>query len=450
MSVVNKNNLKKTLYYIQRNGIKKTWFAVWERLFEAKKQHYTYREPDEALLCGLRESGLSAGKISILVPAYETKPEYLAALIESVLAQTYSNWELVIADASRDYSVQNDFSSGPQSIRPRTIVSEVVRKYDDERISYHHLAKNYGIAGNTNAGLAFVNGEYTALLDHDDLLTKDALSRMASAIETYPEGVLFYSDEDKCNGDASEFFEPNYKRDFDKEQLLTNNYLCHLSVFRTDVLKQLRLSEAYEGSQDFKLVLDVLSYVEEKGQKPENYIIHVPYVLYHWRWHTGSTAANPKSKQYAYEMGRKAIQDYCDAKGYHARVTQQEHVGHYYVEYEQDEFTAREEFGAVCNYQYKRGRIAGGPLLKDGSVEFLRMRRGYLGYMCLAASQHTVAAATFSSMTIRPSLEAEVLAALAESGLTDDIGKGQFVCTFLQSKGYKIVCDPRWHKTQPS
>lgn len=448
MSVLNKSNFKKTVYFIQRNGIRKTWFAVWERLWEHKKQNYTFHGLTEEERKNQRENNPDAGCISILVPCYETQPEYLKALIESVLAQTYQNWQLVLADSSHDYAELNTALSGPVSPMVRTVVSDVVKKYSDDRITYVHLAKNYGIAGNTNCGIERLTGSFTAFMDHDDVLTEDALFRVAEALVNNPEAMLLYSDEDKCDGNMTSFFEPHYKLDFDKDLLLTNNYICHLCVVKTDILRRIRLKETFDGSQDFKFALDVLSLAEAEGKKPEEVMVHIPYILYHWRFHVSSTAANPKSKLYAYVSGQKAIQSYCDEHGYAANVTEQEHVGHYYVEYKDGIFQSRPDVGAVCNYIYRFGRIQKGPILEDGKYEFHKMRRGYLGYMCRAASQHTVYAADLSSLIIRPELLSEVTEKLSESGIVDSKAAGIFVCEYLKEKGYRIICDPRLQKKQ--
>mgnify|MGYP005970347791 FL=1 len=147
-----------------------------------------------------------------MVPTFETREEFLRALINSVLAQTCGSWELILADASKTDRV-----------------SEVVKEYTDSRIRYHRLKENLGISGNTNEALKTATGEYVALLDHDDLLTEDALFECASVIEAYRKDNLelrmLYSDEDKCNSNGTSFYEVNRKPEFNLDLILSNNYI---------------------------------------------------------------------------------------------------------------------------------------------------------------------------------------------------------------------------------
>ena len=182
------NYINKTLNYLKRNGVKETYYAVMERLTPggmADYSHYTYMAPSEEDL-GLQRLAWKNEKnpvtFSLLVPAYETKPEYLTALIDSCLAQTWESFELILADASKTDAVE-----------------KMIALYDDARIRYVRLAENEGISGNTNAAIEEATGMYVGLLDHDDLLTPDALYEMAQVIQE-KSPVLIYSDEDKCDG----------------------------------------------------------------------------------------------------------------------------------------------------------------------------------------------------------------------------------------------------------
>lgn len=152
---------------------------------------------------------------SILVPTYRTPENYLREMIDSVLAQTYGSFELILADASGDESVK-----------------QVVDTYEDKRIRYIRLAENKGISGNTNEALKHATGLYTGLLDHDDLLTPDALYENAMAIaEARSRGIrpqLLYSDEDKCDENGENYFCPHKKEEFNLDLILSNNYICHL------------------------------------------------------------------------------------------------------------------------------------------------------------------------------------------------------------------------------
>ena len=211
MSIV--QNVKKTINYGRKNGYREAFCAAWERVTAKYYADYTYRAPSQEVLAAQRADNMVKGvKISIAVPAFETKPEYLRTLIDSCLAQSYEEWELIIADGSESDTV-----------------ALTVGEYQDSRIRYVRLAENEGIADNTNQALFYAEGEYCGLLDHDDILTPDALYCMANAvIESKEKGIspiMVYSDEDKCDSEGKSFFEPHIKLDFNLDLILTNNLL---------------------------------------------------------------------------------------------------------------------------------------------------------------------------------------------------------------------------------
>jgi len=359
MGKINKANVKKTIYYLKRNGIRNTWYAAKERMEDAKKQAYRYDAPTEEELQTQRltNPGFN-GKISIVVPTYHTPPQYLCEMIDSVLAQTYSRWELILADASEDNSV-------------RTIVGS----YTDERIRYVKLEENAGIAQNTNCALEYVTGEYIGLLDHDDLLTPDALYEMA--IEIGKGAKFLYSDEDKCDENKTEYFDVNFKENFNLNLLLSNNYICHFMMMESSLMKNLAFRPEYDGAQDYDLVLRAAG--ELAGQ--EECIAHIPKVLYHWRCHGGSTAENPQSKQYAYEAGLRALQDFADRQGWQAKAEHLKHLGFYRLRFQGDIFTDRQKLGAVGGSVQVKGRIQGGRMTLEGQVLYKGLPVSYSGYM---------------------------------------------------------------------
>ena len=332
-------NIKKTINYSRKNGYGEAVVAAWERVTAKYYADYDYRAPDTGELERQRaDSQASALKFSILVPAYETQRVYMEALIESCIGQTYANWELVIADGSAS-----------------DVVREVVDSYQDARIRYVKLEENHGIAENTNQAIRLATGDYYGLLDHDDLLTADALYEMACAVrEGMP--ILAYSDEDKCDASGTHFYDPHFKMDFNLDLLFTNNYICHFMVVRADVLRKLEIRKEYDGSQDYDVILRIVSslLIKEKGTKEaqpvEDCIVHVPKVLYHWRCHENSTADNPQSKMYAYEAGKKALVDF---------------------EYRDNVLTHRPDVAAVGGFVARHGKVAAGvykgqPLLYAG------------------------------------------------------------------------------------
>lgn len=364
---INRANLKKTIYYLKRNGLKNTYYAILERLAESRQPLYRFVPPDDAELDRQRrdcKTWESAFTVSIVVPCYRTDSGHLLEMLESVRRQTYPHWELILADATEDDSVER-----------------VQASLADSRIRYVRLAENAGIAENTNRGVEMASGEYVGLLDHDDLLTPNALYCMTAAIaqgrRMQKEPLLLYSDEDKCNGEGTVFYEPNFKEDFNLDLLLSNNYICHFVLMERSLIQELMLRKEYDGAQDYDLVLRAAAQLS--GQ--EDRIVHVPRVLYHWRCHTSSTAENPQSKLYAYAAGRRAVQDFAERRGWRAKAADTAHLGFYRLEYLNDIFESREDLGAIGGPLIKKGRIAGGRMAEDGQVYYEGLNCHFSGYL---------------------------------------------------------------------
>lgn len=250
--------------------------------------------------------------ISVVAPLYNTPPLYLRQMVNSVLRQSYQNLELVLVDASdRDH---------PE-------VGEFCRSLRDARVNYVRLAKNEGIAGNTNLGLSEANGEYLALLDHDDVLQLNALYEIARAIGETGADFL-YSDEIVLGPDLKTLREYHFKPDFSPDSLRGCNYITHFSVFSRQLLQTAGGGEdrRYDGAQDFDLILRLT----ERAQR----ICHIPKVLYVWRSHAHSTASDISAKPYAIEAGAAAIQAQLDRLGLAGEVEPQEGgPGSYRVRY---------------------------------------------------------------------------------------------------------------------
>jgi len=387
------SNLKKTIYYFERNGIKKTFYAVLERFF-LKQENDPYKGTDVLQLKEQEKYQFAFPcKFSILVPAYETKEEYLRKLIESVLAQTYHDFELIIADAGKSGRVE-----------------KITRAYPDGRIVYMRLKNNGGISENTNAALKVAKGDYIGLLDHDDFLEPDALFEMAKAIEdkkkTGEEVSFLYSDEDKCNSEGTLFFEPHRKKDFDQDLLLSNNYICHFLVMKSEIMKELAFRKEYDGAQDYDLILRAAGKViREYGEKAaKEKICHIPKILYHWRCHEDSTAANPKSKAYAYHAGKRAIEAFLKEMGWKAEVTETPHVGFYNI-------ITDDIFGNIGRVGAAGGKVVGpggkiraGIYNEDGSIPFFGQYVYFSGYMHRAAMKQTAFALDLRCIRVRQDL----------------------------------------------
>jgi GT2 family glycosyltransferase/2-polyprenyl-3-methyl-5-hydroxy-6-metoxy-1,4-benzoquinol methylase len=228
-----------------------------------------------------------AHRIAVLMLVYNPDKACLVNAIESVLQQVYANFELCIADDASTASY----------------VREVLQSYmdKDSRVKVVFREQNGHISAASNSALSLVEAEYVALMDHDDLLTPDALYWVAKTIQQNPDVQLIYSDEDKMDLQGKRYA-PYFKQDWNPELLLSHNYICHLGVYKTEQVKTLGgFDSAFDGAQDYDLAL---RYMEEL--KAEQ-IVHIPRILYHWRAVAGSTANGVQEKPYAEGKIAKAV-----------------------------------------------------------------------------------------------------------------------------------------------
>lgn len=410
-SMMEPEKLANAMDFLRENGIRAFMIKTKNKLRDTGED-YDYAQwerltaPDEKALSAQRESwkalrfnyddGFSLGEgreaplISIVIPAFNTPKKYLRMLFDSLKAQTYPLFEVIVADGSE----------GDDSVRELT--GEYIKK--DARFRYVEVGGNKGISGNTNAGLCAASGDYIALCDHDDELPPYALYELMKAVSRTPKGLFFYTDEDKVDFDGRALFEPHFKPDYDPELLLTVNYICHLCAVRRDLMEAVGgFQHEFDGAQDYDFFLrctelaskpeadmirryrdELLKIIAKqdaagknkgydhgaqgdselqdgvceeeapiKEAEPERLsgdrqgrtdigafkaaegdirrlseasgltegsirelvagrfcserIIHIPKVCYHWRYHRGSTASDPKSKLYAFEAGARAI-----------------------------------------------------------------------------------------------------------------------------------------------
>ena len=406
MARLNKANLKKTLYYLQRNGLRETWISVREHLAETDRYFFVPCS-EETLEKQSDRKWDQPITFSIVVPLYRTSEKYLNRMITSVMKQSYPHWELILADATEDHSVEETLKKqGFLAVQTRESGEAVAT---DSRLRYVHLAENAGIAANTNQALSYVKGDYIGLLDHDDVLTPDALYEMADAIiGARDKGIrvaFAYSDEDKCDGEETRYYEPNYKEEFNYDLILSNNYICHFLVMETEQVKKLQFRPEYDGAQDYDLVLrGVAEVLAEGGQAAEERILHIPKVLYHWRCHEASTAANPHSKKYAYDAGLRALQDHADRRGIPAKATETRHVGFYRLQYK-DIFEARPDVAAIGGRVLsgkRHGKIIGGRMAADGTVYYAGLPEGFGGYLHRAELSQDAQALDLRCLRVAP------------------------------------------------
>ena len=275
-----------------------------EREKRAMEQFGTKSFPDEARRKAEQETVFARKvKISILVPLYNTPEEFLREMIESVMNQTYSNWELCLADGSDD---------------AHSYVADVVMEYEEQaagRIVYHKLAKNEGIAGNTNECLKLATGEYIGLFDHDDILHPSALYEYAKVINEQNADYIYCDETTFKSGDINKMLTMHFKPDYAIDNLRANNYICHFSVFARELLDGTELFRPqFDGSQDHDMILRLTDRAK--------CVVHVPKLLYYWRCHPGSVASGVEAKPYVVEAARGAVADHLRRHGFrHFQIT---------------------------------------------------------------------------------------------------------------------------------
>ncbi len=316
-----RSNIEKVKFYIKRYGFFSTLKKVFKRIFKIKENRKTNQEayqiwiekniPNEDELEKQKTTKfIYAPKISVVVPMYNTDEKFFQDLIESLNNQTYANWELCLADGS-----------------PKK--NENLEKYyeKNEKIKYNFLGKNEGISENTNEAIKMATGDYVGFLDHDDILSEEALFQVVKVINQDLKTDFIYTDEDKID-ENYERFEPYFKPDYSPETLECNNYITHFVVVKKEIIEKVgKLNSEFNGAQDFDFVL--------RATKVANKIKHISKILYHWRVHKNSTAYIADTKNYAFEAGKKVIEADLKREGKSATVEfGQEVPGIYKIKYE--------------------------------------------------------------------------------------------------------------------
>ena len=288
--------VRKGIRCYRENGFKYTWRKLKEKLGK-KKNASSLNKPlytKEELEAQRQEKFSKDIKFSVVVPLYNTPEKFLCEMIDSVLAQTYSNWELCMADGSDDKHKN---------------VKHICKKYakHDSRIKYKKLDKNLGISGNTNACLDMATGDYISLFDHDDLLHPAALHDVM--VEICEKNADFiYTDENTFHKTPEDAYCPHFKPDFSPDTLRSYNYICHLTSFKASLMDEVgKFRSEFDGSQDYDMVLRLT-------EKAEN-IVHIPRILYYWRSHANSVASDISAKPYTLVAAKKALNEHLERVG---------------------------------------------------------------------------------------------------------------------------------------
>lgn len=313
---MNPYTIQKGFRYLKHYGPKEFWIRLHERFEPEEVPYGPWYEayiPDKAELEKQKKHKFAyTPRISVAVPAFRTPEVFLRQMIQSLLDQTYPNWELCIANGSPD----------------DTEMTAILKEYAsaDRRICVRDLRENLGIAGNTNAALTMASGEFVGLLDHDDLLAPNALYEIVKKLNEDRELDAVYTDEDKVTTDLSEHFQPHLKPDFNLDLLRSNNYICHFFVARRSIVEKVGgFRKEFDGAQDYDFIFRCTENSRE--------VVHIPEILYHWRTHKASTADNPASKMYAFEAGKRAIEAHLERNGVKGVVSHTPDLGFYRVQY---------------------------------------------------------------------------------------------------------------------
>ena len=288
----------KNLYVrIKRHGsIKNIIRKIKSKKIErnAYKLHGTLSFPDAEESKRQREYKFKNNHtFSILVPLFNTPEKFLTEMIESVINQTYSGWELCLVDGSDE---------------AHSYVGKMVSEYKDERIKYKKLEKNLGISGNTNACFELATGDYIALFDHDDVMHPSVLFEYAKVLDKCDADYI-YCDEATFKGDSIDnMVTLHFKPDFSPDNLRANNYICHFSAFKKTLIDKVgTFRSEYDGSQDHDLILRLTT--------ASDLIVHVPKILYYWRSHEASVAQDINAKSYAIDAAKRAVLSDLESQG---------------------------------------------------------------------------------------------------------------------------------------
>ncbi len=236
-------------------------------------------------------------KISVLVPLWNNDPRYQREMLDSMMNQTYENWELCLADGSDEQ---------------HAYIGQICKEYAERangRIKYRRLEKNGGIASNTNACYEMATGDYIGLFDQDDILHPSALYEYVKTINEQNADYVYCDEITFHDGNINKMLTLHFKPDYAPDNLRANNYICHFSVFSRNLMEGTELFRTkFDGSQDHDMILRLTDRAE--------HIVHVPKVLYYWRSHPGSVSSDISAKPYAVEAAKKAVSEHLERHGF--------------------------------------------------------------------------------------------------------------------------------------
>lgn len=303
------------MYGMKRFIVKAVGKLTGKSIKDPTNIYFNKINPNEARLKEQRDYKFASNyKFSILIPVYRPDAKFFTLMLDSIVAQTYDNWQICLADGSGEgYTVEN-------------VVRPYIEKYGEDKVKYIKLENNLGIAENTNAAMRMADGDFIVFGDHDDELHPTALFECMRELERYPQADFIYSDEDKIIEATGHHTEAHFKSDLNLELLRSNNYICHLSVVKKSLADKVGgLYTQFNGSQDHDYVLRCV----EKAEC----VRHIPRILYHWRINDNSTAKSASTKTYANTAGVNAVSAHLKRMGIDGEVKNGVAPGFYDIRY---------------------------------------------------------------------------------------------------------------------
>ena len=303
------------MYGMKRFIVKAVGKLTGKSIKDPTNIYFNKINPNEARLKEQRDYKFASNyKFSILIPVYRPDAKFFTLMLDSIVAQTYDNWQICLADGSGEgYTVEN-------------VVRPYIEKYGEDKVKYIKLENNLGIAENTNAAMRMADGDFIVFGDHDDELHPTALFECMRELERYPQADFIYSDEDKIIEATGHHTEAHFKSDLNMELLRSNNYICHLSVVKKSLADKVGgLYTQFNGSQDHDYVLRCV----EKAEC----VRHIPRILYHWRINDNSTAKSASTKTYANTAGVNAVSAHLKRMGIDGEVKNGVAPGFYDIRY---------------------------------------------------------------------------------------------------------------------
>lgn len=321
LHIIHPFNIVKIFRKLKKYGVKETIRSIKEHIFKEKLNFKNYNEwyrykrkiLQKQLNDQINYSFKYSPKISIVLPIYNTSGKRLKETVDSVINQTYSNWELCIVGCN---------SANEET---KNTLREYEEKYENVKVKY--VTSDEIISDNINEALSITSGEYIGLLDYDDLLTEDALFEVVKLLNENINIDFIYSDEDKINEDSNEYFAPHFKPDWSPDMLRSYNYICKFVVFSKRLLDQVGIFDRkFDGSQDYDMYLRLT----EKAR----YIEHIPKILYHCREKNNSRATlDTLGKSYCMDLEKKALTNHLKRVGLDGSIEEGLFSGSYKVNY---------------------------------------------------------------------------------------------------------------------